>query len=92
MVINPYYFAISSDKTGNSEEVFNKNILYLRIVESPGDEKAKTLGALSQIINYYYINANSTSANFKKEITVIDRTEKSSEKVKKWRSYPRNLG
>ena len=88
LVMDPYYFAISSGKTENSEDVFNKNIPYLRSVESLGDEKAKKFKSsnifkykdLSRIINNNYSNAKATSANIKNEITVIDRTEAGSVK------------
>jgi len=82
LVMDPYYFAISSGKTENSEDVFSNSIPYLRSVESLGDEKAKKFKSinifkykdLSRIINYNYSNAKATSANIKKELRVIDRT------------------
>jgi len=43
LVMNPYYFAISSGKTENSEDVFNKNIPYLRSVEIQVMKRPKTL-------------------------------------------------
>jgi len=88
LVMEPYYFATSSGKTENSEEVFSTSIPYLKSVESPGEERAKYFKSsktlkyseLSQIINNNYNNANVTSANIKKQITVIDRTEAGSVK------------
>lgn len=88
LAMEPYYFANSSGKTENSEEVFSNSIPYLRSVESPGEEETKNFKSskiikyrdLSQIINKNYINAKVTSANIKKQITVIDRTEAGSVK------------
>ena len=82
LVMYPYYFAISSGKTENSEDVFGSSIPYLRSVESLGDKKAKNFKSsnifsykdLSRIVNYNYSNAKATSADIKKELTVIDRT------------------
>lgn len=82
LVMYPYYFAISSGKTENSEDVFGSSIPYLRSVESLGDNKAKNFKSsntfsykdLSRIVNYNYSNAKATSADIKKELTVIDRT------------------
>ena len=88
LVMEPYYFATSSGKTENSEEVFSNSVPYLKSVESPGEERAKYFKSsktfkyteLSQIINNNYNNANVTSANIKRQITVIDRTEAGSVK------------
>ena len=88
LVMEPYYFATSSGKTENSEEVFSNSIPYLRSVESPGEEKVGNSKSskilkykeLSQIINNNYTNARVTSANIKKQITVIDRTQAGSVK------------
>ena len=88
LVMEPYYFATSSGKTENSEDVFSNSIPYLRSVESPGEEETKNFKSskifkyneLSQIINNNYNNAKVTSANIKKQITIIDRTEAGSVK------------
>lgn len=88
LVMEPYYFATSSGKTENSEEVFSNSIPYLRSVESVGEERAPNFKSskmfgyneLSQIINNNYNNAKVTSASIKKQITVIDRTEAGSVK------------
>ena len=88
LVMEPYYFATSSGKTENSEEVFSDSIPYLRSVESPGEERAGSFKSsktfkykdLSRIINNNYNNAKVTSTNIKKQITVIDRTEAGSVK------------
>ncbi|MBW9146250.1 stage II sporulation protein D [Clostridium sp. CM027] len=88
LVMEPYYFATSSGKTENSEEVFSDSIPYLRSVESPGEERAGSFKSskilkykdLSRIINKNYNNAKVTSTNIKKQITVIDRTEAGSVK------------
>lgn len=83
LVMEPYYFATSSGKTENSEDVFSNSIPYLRSVESPGEEETKNFKSikifgyneLSQIINNNYSNANVTATSIKKQITIIDRTE-----------------
>jgi len=88
LVMEPYYFATSSGKTENSEDVFSNSIPYLRSVESPGEEETKNFKSikifgyneLSQIINNNYNNAKVTAASIKKQITVIDRTEAGSVK------------
>ena len=88
LVMEPYYFATSSGKTENSEDVFSSSIPYLRSVESPGEEEtknfksSKTFGysELSRIINNNYNNAKVSSASINKRITVIDRTQAGSVK------------
>jgi len=88
LVMEPYYFATSSGKTENSEDVFSSSIPYLKSVESPGEEIStnfKTSNSfkykeLSSIINNNYNNARVTSANIRKQITVIDRTSAGSVK------------
>ncbi|MBZ9621642.1 stage II sporulation protein D [Clostridium sp. FP2] len=88
LVMEPYYFATSSGKTENSEEVFSNKIPYLRSVKSGGEEGApkfkssKIFGynELSQIINNNYSNAKLTSASIKKQIVIIDRTKAGSVK------------
>lgn len=88
LVMEPYYFATSSGKTENSEDVFSNNIPYLRSVESPGEEETKNFKSfkvfgyneLSQIINNNYNNAKVTATSIKKQITIIDRTEAGSVK------------
>ncbi|MBU3143129.1 stage II sporulation protein D [Clostridium sp. CF012] len=88
LVMEPYYFATSSGKTENSEDVFSNSIPYLRSVESPGEEETKNFKSikifgyneLSQIINNNYNNAKVTSSSLKKQITIIDRTEAGSVK------------
>ena len=88
LVMEPYYFATSSGKTENSEEVFSNSIPYLRSVESVGEERAPNFKSikifgyneLSQIINNNYKNAKVTPTSIKKQITVIDRTEAGSVK------------
>ena len=88
LVMEPYYFATSSGKTENSEEVFSNSIPYLRSVESAGEERAPNFKSikifgyneLSQIINNNYKNAKVTPTNIKKQITIIDRTEAGSVK------------
>lgn len=89
LVMEPYYFATSSGKTENSEDVFSNSVPYLKSVESPGEERAGSFKSskvfkyseLSQIINNNYNNANVSTANIKKQITIIDRSEAGSVKT-----------
>jgi len=88
LVMEPYYFATSSGKTENSEDVFSSSIPYLRSVDSPGEEETKNFKSikifgyneLSKIINNNYNNAKVTAVNIKKQIAIIDRTEAGSVK------------
>lgn len=88
LVMEPYYFATSSGKTENSEDVFSNSIPYLRSVDSPGEEETKNFKSikifgyneLSQIINNNYNGAKVTSSSIEKQITIIDRTEAGSVK------------
>lgn len=88
LVMEPYYFATSSGKTENSEDVFSNSIPYLRSVDSPGEEETKNFKSskifgyneLSQIINSNYNNTKVTPSNIKKQITIIDRTQAGSVK------------
>lgn len=89
LVMEPYYFATSSGKTENSEDVFSSSVPYLKSVDSPGEERAGSFKSsnifkyseLSKIINNNYNNANVSSANIKNQITVIDRSEAGSVKT-----------
>ncbi len=88
LVMEPYYFATSSGKTENSEEVFSNSIPYLRSVDRGGEERAPKFKSskifkykeLSEIINKNYNNAKVTSASIKKQITILERTEAGSVK------------
>ncbi len=89
LVMEPYYFATSSGKTENSEDVFSSSIPYLKSVESPGEERAGSFKSsnnfkyseLSRIINNNYNNANVSLANIKKGIKVIERSDAGSVKT-----------
>lgn len=89
LVMEPYYFATSSGKTENSEDVFSSSIPYLKSVESPGEERAGSFKSsntfkyseLSKIINNSYNNANVSISNIKKGIKVIERSEAGSVKT-----------
>ena len=88
LVMEPYYFATSSGKTENSEDVFSTSIPYLRSVDSPGEEKVKNATSsklfkykeLSKIINNNYNSANVTSSNITNQIMVVNRTQAGSVK------------
>ncbi|MBK5240182.1 stage II sporulation protein D [Clostridium sp.] len=89
LVMEPYYFATSSGKTENSEDVFSSSVPYLKSVESPGEERAGSFKSsnifkyseLNRIINNNYNNANVSLANIKEGIKVIERSEAGSVKL-----------
>ncbi len=89
LVMEPIYFATSSGKTENSEDVFSNSLPYLRSVESPGEERSSNFKSsnkfkyneLSEIINSNYKNARVSATNIKNQLAVIDRTQAGSVKT-----------
>lgn len=83
LVMSPYYFASSSGKTENSEEVFNDSEPYLVSVNSPGEESApkyKTSVTYSykdflKIVNNAYNNAKLTENKLKNQVKIMKRTK-----------------
>lgn len=84
----PYYFATSSGKTENAEEVFSESVPYLKSVQSPGEEIAPkykssvrySYSSLINIINSWYPKSISTSKNLGGNIKVKSRTKAGSVK------------
>lgn len=88
LVMNPYYFATSSGKTENSEEVFEESKPYLKSVESPGEEvapKYKTQFKFSNVnfttvINSQFKGLNLNSSMIKDKINILERSQAGSVK------------
>lgn len=82
LVLDPYYFAMSSGKTENAVDVFAYDKPYLRSVESEGDKNVKdfqttttyTYDKLSSIINNKYPKANVSPKKLKSQVNITDRT------------------
>jgi len=53
LVMEPYYFAVSSGETEDAKEVLGEDIGYLKSVSSPGEEEAKKYKSK---VNLNYIN------------------------------------
>lgn len=53
LVMEPYYFAVSSGETEDAKEVLGENIEYLKSVSSPGEESARKYKSK---VNINYIN------------------------------------
>ncbi|MBU3205970.1 stage II sporulation protein D [Clostridium algidicarnis] len=83
LVLNPQYFAVSSGKTENSDEVFTFSQSYLKSVESPGEEiapkyKSKEIFTYKEFIikvNEFYKDDYLNSENLLKEVKILERTE-----------------
>ncbi|MBC2399371.1 stage II sporulation protein D [Clostridium tetanomorphum] len=82
IIKEPYYFAVSSGKTENVEDVFSESVPYLKSVKSSGEEvapKYKTsvtysCESLTNIINGYYPKSISKANNLKANIKIKSRT------------------
>lgn len=83
LVLEPYYFAVSSGKTENGLEVFASNAPYLKSVDSPGEEKAQKYKSTAKfsysevvaIINKQYPKAGVTNNQVKKQISILKRNK-----------------
>ena len=84
LVTEPYYFAISSGKTENSDDILGKDIPYLKSVSSPGEEsdhnkyKSQVKMSYSSFVNKVkseYSNSNLNIFNVKSSINIISRTD-----------------
>lgn len=89
LVMEPYYFAVSSGKTENSKDVFSNDEPYLKSVSSPEDEKSvkkyKSQVKLSynSFINKVkseYSNSDLNIFNIKSSINIVSRTDAGSVK------------
>lgn len=83
LVTEPYYFAISSGRTENSEDMFSTYKPYLTSVASPGEEIASkyqtsvklSYGEFNKKINRKYSNINISNKNAKEKVKIISRSE-----------------
>lgn len=79
LVMEPYYFAVSSGRTESSKDVFSQNIDYLKSVSSPGDENAPEFKSVENVIladfvsrvNSAYSNAKLSVSNIKKQVIIL---------------------
>ncbi|MDF2883861.1 MAG: stage sporulation protein [Clostridiaceae bacterium] len=79
LVMEPYYFAVSSGKTESSKDVFSVDIGYLKSVSSPGDENARNFKTVETIklndfankVNNMYPNAKLSINNIKKQVLIL---------------------
>lgn len=82
LVMQPYYFSMSSGKTENSIDVFAFDRPYLKSVESEGEKSIKdfettstyTYDKLARIINEKYSKANVSAKKLKSQISIVDKT------------------
>lgn len=56
LVMEPYYFAVSSGETEDAKEVLGENIEYLKSVPSPGEESVKKYKSKTNINYINFIN------------------------------------
>ncbi|NMM61537.1 stage II sporulation protein D [Clostridium sp. P21] len=83
LVMEPYYFSVSSGKTEDCLDVFSSNLPYLKSVSSLGEEGAykresSIKVSYSEFINkisYKYTNCGLSTANIKNEIQIKSRTK-----------------
>ncbi|MBU5486112.1 stage II sporulation protein D [Clostridium sp. MSJ-11] len=83
-----YYFAVSSGKTEDAEDVFSQAVPYLQSVDSPGEEGAPkfnssvsySYSSFAKIINSYYPNSIPSSNSLKNSIKIKSRTSAGSVK------------
>lgn len=88
LVLEPYYFAVSSGKTESAIDVFNSDEPYLKSVSSPGEEVAKNYKTSKKysgtqfinIINARYSKANLALKTVKNQIAVQEKTSAGSVK------------
>lgn len=91
LVMDPYYFAVSSGKTEDSAEVFAQSEPYLKSVASPGEEdaskyKSTVKFSYSEIvskINSAYPSAKVNSRGLRNQIVIKSRTSAGSVKLVK---------
>lgn len=83
LVLNPQYFAVSSGKTENADEIFTFSQSYLKSVQSPGEEiapkyKSKEIFSYNEFItkvNENYKDAHLNRDNLLKQVKILERTE-----------------
>lgn len=83
LVMEPYYFAVSSGRTESSLSVFNRDVKYLKSVKSFGDEKSKKYKTYKYIdkdqfiqkVNSSYKGANLSNSNLEDLVSIKSRNE-----------------
>lgn len=83
LVMEPYYFAVSSGRTENAEDVFGEGEEYLKSVESPGEESArkyKTSVKMSYVnfinkINSNYVNSGLNLKDLPNQVFIKNRNK-----------------
>lgn len=88
LVMEPFYFAVSSGKTENAVDVFSENEDYLKSVSSPGEEVAPKYKSVVKVsysdftskINSQYPNSGLSSRNAKNEVEIKSRNDSGSVK------------
>lgn len=82
LIMEPYYFAVSSGKTEDAAQVFGNSEPYLKSVVSNGDENAPkyktqvkiTYGEFIKGIKDAYKNSNINIFNVRSQVKIINRT------------------
>lgn len=82
LVMEPFYFAVSSGRTENSQDVFSEYEPYLKSVDSPGEELAPKYKSMVKVpynefiekISSYYPKSGVSSKNIKNQIEIKSRT------------------
>jgi stage II sporulation protein D len=83
LVMEPFYFAVSSGKTENASDVFSDEETYLKSVSSPGEEVAPKYRSTVKVsysdfidkINSQYSNSGLTIGTLKNGVEIKSRTE-----------------
>lgn len=89
LVMEPYYFAVSSGETEDAKEVLGENIKYLKSVPSPGEEsvrKYKSKVDISYInfinkVNDAFSNSKINLFNVRNSVSVLSRNKTGSVKT-----------
>ncbi|WP_341480436.1 stage II sporulation protein D [Clostridium cibarium] len=80
---HPQFFAISSGKTENSEDVFADNVPYLKSTDSHGEEIAKKFETVTEVKNGEFLSkikkkypkVKLDEKNLKSSISILSRTD-----------------
>lgn len=88
IIEDPYYFAVSSGKTENAEDIFASNVPYLKSVKSTGDNASSKFNSkvilknkdIIYKINSQYSNSIDTKKKLNDQIKIISRTDAGSVK------------
>lgn len=83
LVMEPFYFAVSSGKTENASDVFAEDATYLKSVSSPGEEAAPKYRSTVKVsysdfiskVNSQYSNSGLTVGTLKNGVEIKSRNE-----------------